>query len=103
MTPAEELRAAAQKIRDTSAKACAGPWRNNGGQVEGNGTRVATAAIAAGHDSAEHIAMWHPGAAKFVAEWLDQTATEWEKLGQLPAIAVTPLALAMFINTEVKA
>lgn len=78
LTPAQELRAAASKIREIAALACAGPWRNRGGQIEGNGTRVATAAIAAGHDSAEHIALWHPGVAVLTASLLESVALDME-------------------------
>lgn len=74
MTPAAELRAAAAKIRERAGRACGRPWRNRDGLIEGNGARVATAAIAEGHDSADHIALWHPGVAELVADWLDAVA-----------------------------
>jgi hypothetical protein len=76
-TPAEELRAAATKLRETAANATPGPWENAendlwiggpvwGYQVTKDGTFI-------GEDSA-WIALMHPGLAEPLAEWLDSEA-----------------------------
>lgn len=42
--------------------------------IVGNGTRIAQIYGAAGHDSADHIASWHPSVALAVADFLDMCA-----------------------------
>lgn len=70
--PLAELRTAYTAIRERAYIACAGPWRDDNGQITGNGTKVATVQFAAGHNSGAHIAAWSPDVALEVAEWLER-------------------------------
>ena len=82
MTPAEELRAAAAKIRATAEAATPGPWRveeippytepilmrDLGEVLETAGT------VDVEPGDQAHIALWHPGVAELVADALDELA-----------------------------
>ena len=87
MSPAEELRAAAARIREVADKATPGPWLNLD-----RGDRIVTEPDSAGEfeyvvdepldsnpDNGEHIAMWHPSVALLVAEVFDK----WAGIGEL--------------------
>lgn len=82
-TPAEELRDAATKIRETAAKACDGPWENAEGVLWIGGATWGYAVpksefLPNGADPA-WIALMHPGLAEPLAEWLEHEAYLVEK------------------------
>lgn len=84
-TPAEELRAAATRLRETAAEACGGPWENGdddllwiGGSVWGYSVHKEGTFLAG--DPA-WIALVHPGLAEPLAEWLETEAHMAEKRG----------------------
>lgn len=91
MSPAEELRAAAARIRGRAEKATPGPWRaepdTHAGRVWVQRGRTRDGAdceplfnVRGGESyaqraaDAEHIATWSPEPALAVAAWLEQTA-----------------------------
>lgn len=76
VTPAQELRAAASKIRDAVAKTShTGPW-----VVRDWSVMTESGSIAEAHEAgdAEHIGMWHPSVASAVADWLDEVGDEMD-------------------------
>lgn len=92
--PAEELRAAAKKIRNIATKATPGPWVSleHGDRIVrdpavtwaeadddpcGEGAPleyVIDEPLEYNRDNGDHIALWHPGVAELVAAWLDDEA-----------------------------
>lgn len=129
LTPAQELRAAASKIRDTARNATPGPWTVGGqgevdeidhyerpilAEVESRDEDdkpfkeiVQVAAVtyhtngfqyphAEAKAEAEHIALWHPGVAVLIADWLE-TVAEVDEHGFRPASS-SALAVAHAIN-----
>lgn len=70
MTPAEELRAAAEKIRYNAAKASSGTWTYNPDEdtVHNGGWDIATSFE---HGDGHHIALWQPNVALIVASILE--------------------------------
>lgn len=114
MIAADELRAAAAKIRARAEEATEGPWRVDhpeypekiyGGSHEHIGVIAGSrwcgeANVFDNNDDAYHIALWHPGIALLVAAWLDQVA-DVDDAGFRDASGPA-LALARAINaTEV--
>jgi hypothetical protein len=112
-TPAEELRAAATKLRETAEKATPGPW----GAPEHDSSVVAWRVGPGGFDDdfdyvidqtldraedADWIALAHPGLAEPLAEWLEMEAHMAERRG-LSAEGNTfhALKVARAINGEV--
>jgi hypothetical protein len=77
MTPVDELREAASRLRDLALRACAGPWRHRNGLIEGNGAQVAEVKFAQGHDSGDYIASMHPGVALALADLFAATAESY--------------------------
>jgi hypothetical protein len=77
MTPADELRAAADKLRSLAATATEGPWHQSGIGDQGWTVDAPKAFIAETEDSekgradADYIAAMHPGVAKALVGWLE--------------------------------
>ncbi|GAA2361116.1 hypothetical protein Cme02nite_38700 [Catellatospora methionotrophica] len=116
MTPAEELRAAAKKIRAICAGVQATPWTEDNNdmswQLRGGvvGEFQLIKAPKKGSTQAEywpnaaerqHILLWQPDTALLVANWLENVA-EIEKHGFRPATSAA-LAVARAINGEPEA
>lgn len=120
VTPAQELRAAASKISGFAGIAPKGPWvaysdevgtdwpaGSEEWQLNRRGQDVADRTGSA----SEHIALWHPGIAEVVAEWLETEAKAWEAtLIAFPGLDPNPedilrwpLRVARAINGEVSA
>jgi len=80
VTAAEELRAAAARIRGRAEKATSGPWAATDSRcVDGPDGEHVVASVAARMlwptaADAEHIAAWSPDPALAVATWLELTA-----------------------------
>ena len=83
-TPADELRAAAEKLRALADAATPGPWEQTGigdygWTVTTPGTHVAeTDDSDRGRADADWIAAMHPGVGLALADWLDLAATEYD-------------------------
>lgn len=80
MTDTDLLRRAATKARETATVASKPPWHLEEGRQSiyaEDGTYITSPW---GDDTPDldmdHIALWHPGVALAVAEWLDQHAEE---------------------------
>lgn len=88
MTPAERLRAAAEKIRETAQAAPPAPWRavtfstvpphvkREWHDEQGRRCQKLVTDRVDGGEAAEHIALWSPPVALLVAKVLDQHAEE---------------------------
>lgn len=93
MSPSEELRQAAARIREVAGKATPGPWvnYNNGDRIirdpdigrDGTGPCGAGAPLEYVVDeplsypeNGDHLALWDPIAALAVADWLDDVGDE---------------------------
>ncbi|MFJ9558248.1 hypothetical protein ACIRPH_30960 [Nocardiopsis sp. NPDC101807] len=89
MSDANLLREAATKVRETALALgdCRGPWyvlnRDQSPYPQSIGNIGVPYAVASTHTSptsppaiADHIALWHPGVALAVADWLEQHAAE---------------------------
>lgn len=102
MTPAEELRAAAARIRERAERATPGPWSVfddesgmfwvHSGAVDAGGHGPVTMDLQeggvavesdseAGRADAEHIAAWCPPPALAVAALLEAVALNWDERG----------------------
>lgn len=98
MTPAEELRAAAARIREVAGKATPGPWvnYNDGDRIirdpdvtaaeddsdpcgEGPPLEYVVDEPLSYPENGDHIAMWDPNVALLVAEVFDK----WARIGEL--------------------
>lgn len=76
MSAAEELRAAAGKIRAAAEAASPDSWESDCGMVtDPDGYRVADARDS---DDAAYIATMHPGVGAALADWLESTAATIE-------------------------
>lgn len=76
-TPAEELRAAAAKIRSVASAVPPCDWHADGVEVTSEFFFVAEIRHIdreKAADAARHFALWHPGVAEMVAEALDELA-----------------------------
>lgn len=111
VSPAQELRAAASKIRETATRAMPGPWQLDGpywhndtygngqdpGMVSAGNARRAVAVASPLHPETEfnmpHIALWHPGVADAVADWLVSAAAIAEQ-GKDPSCVHRPVPYA---------
>jgi hypothetical protein len=116
MTPAQELRAAAAKIRDAKHWASPGPWVAYTDEVctdwhpSSEAYRQINRDIDVAHDTgpgnAAHIALWHPGVAELVAVILDAGAGVAEDEGaigtDIEVLLGEELALARAINGGVR-
>lgn len=89
MTPAEELRQAAQGIRDGITDLPYGPWHVELGQRGypqriSNPAAVVVAETFTGPEArpaeAEHIALFDPIVAEAVAAWLDAAVVRWKRI-----------------------
>lgn len=102
-TPADELRAAAEKLRALATAATPGPWRDHDTHL-GQYGYAATVLSGEGNDTdlrawlpsmsqtpwdetrnawpdAAYIAAMHPGVGALVAAWLDSAAEDAEQIG----------------------
>lgn len=102
MTPAEELKAAAECVRDLASAATPGPWQitdqswvTSGIALVGSiGEPIADCGEGvAAKDEAAYIALWHPGTALLIADLLDGMAAHWDTrpVGDLHLYLSTPL------------
>lgn len=77
MTPADELRAAAEKLRALSQAATEGPWRcipnETAVEVWSRSAKWELASVGTDEDAA-YVAAMHPGVGLALAAWLDGTA-----------------------------
>lgn len=122
MTAVAELRAAAAKIRARAEVATPGPWKvdhREYPEIIYGGERLATNVISGSrwngeanvfdnNDDAYHMALWHPGIALVIADWLATEAHALESsLSAFPdtvpeSLVRWPLRIAREINaTEV--
>lgn len=117
LTPAQELRAAASKIGEAAGAATPGPWVNldRGDRIvcangkDGDFVYVVDEPLIANPDNGEHIAMWHPGMARLIGDWLESEAYGWDAtLAAFPGLDPNPedllrwpLRIARAINGEV--
>jgi hypothetical protein len=76
VTPAEELRAAAAKLRETAKKATRGPWTSYSGRVDSHAGTIGIALN--GYTDSEWIALMHPGRAEQLAALLEEIARQHE-------------------------
>ncbi|MFJ3834477.1 hypothetical protein ACIPY6_03050 [Streptomyces sp. NPDC090054] len=101
MTPADELRAAAEKLRTLAAEASPAPWTaNRWGNVETAGYEEVAEVWplrAKPHANADHIAAMHPGVGTALADWLDATASYYTPGPAHPTHVVHALAVARAI------
>ncbi|NUV65702.1 hypothetical protein G6W57_01050 [Streptomyces sp. CAI-121] len=75
--PADQLRAAAEKLRATAASATPGPWKMTGVGDFGwsvSAPGVETPDTEQGRTDAELVALMHPGVGLALAVWLDRAA-----------------------------
>ncbi|MFF7335406.1 hypothetical protein [Streptomyces sp. NPDC008150] len=79
-TPADELRAAADRLRNLATAATPGPWTQTGIGDYGWTVSSSTSALVDTVDSeegradADYIATMHPGVGLALADWLDTAA-----------------------------
>jgi hypothetical protein len=82
-SPAEELRAAATKLRDMAAKATPGPWTVVKNIQQGTGSHMQSTWFRGDrkrpvhpsqHDDYEWISLMGPDKAELLASWLDRAA-----------------------------
>jgi hypothetical protein len=107
LTPAAELRAAAERLRQAATAATPGPWHvtvcgpnDDDAYVVSPSRPVVIAeepAGAGGQRDAAFIAAMHPGVALALAEWLEQTVRALEYWRT--AIPDEALAVARSLNT----
>lgn len=118
MNPADELRTAAQTLRDLATAATPGPWRQHDTHLgqhghtatvlsgERNTTELRAWLPTMSHDywdetrnvwnDATYIAAMHPGVGKALADWLDWQASAVDEARI--AIPAAALAVARQIN-----
>lgn len=91
VSPAQELRAAASKIRTVSTNAThSGPWKYESFHVH---TESGLIADAYERGDGAHIALWNPGVAELVADWLVSAAAIAEQ-GKDPSCVHRPIPSA---------
>lgn len=109
MTPADELRAAASKVRALASTATPGPWEMGGvgdfgWTVRMGPTSTETEDSEQGAIDAAYIAAMHPGVGTALATWLEHAADrlaiarthpDWQEVAEPAALAV-----ARLINPE---
>jgi len=92
MSPAEELRAAADKLRTHAMGAAEAPWAvNRWGNVE-SARYEEIAEVWHGDDNATYIAIMHPSVGLSVAAWLEDAA---ERIDEQPFPTTYPAATAV--------
>ncbi|MER7077924.1 hypothetical protein SAMN02982929_07202 [Saccharopolyspora kobensis] len=102
MTPAEELRQAAAKMRKLGAGAISGPWRRGDDktQLVFDSLGASVAGVHWGDDTAEWIATMSPAIAEPLAELLEGVAARWSWTNRADTDAEeSALALARQINS----
>ncbi|MEV7491448.1 ParB N-terminal domain-containing protein [Streptomyces anulatus] len=96
--PADQLRAAAEKLRAAAAPATPGPWKMTGVGDFGwsvSAPGVETPDTEQGRTNAELIALLHPGVGLEVARWLESWAgVDLSEHGPMPEDAQHALAVA---------
>ncbi len=110
MTSADELRAAATKLRTLAEGATPGPWTRDynyltaevpsgrpGGEVIGQMTPSVVSLGTPDKANAAYVATMHPGVALALAKWLDAAATAWGRMPE-PVDDCPPLDVARAIN-----
>lgn len=107
-SPADEIKAAAAKIRDLAKAATPGPWWPESPWLSDVVTspllgRVADCSIGTGYraqslDDAKHIAMWNPSVALLVADLLDSVSKAIDGLVLPEASFRQEIAIARAIN-----
>jgi hypothetical protein len=113
LTPAAELRAAAERLRQAATTATPGPWHvtvcgpnDDDAYVVSPSRPVVIAeepAGAGGQQDAAFIAAMHPGVGLALADWLDAVSSDIgdhsECLGKARCELASALAVARSINT----
>lgn len=103
------LRRAAALMRERADAAIPPPWlaegvggirmdgQRDGYQVMSPPNRIARCQYGNwnGRENAEHIASWHPAVALAVADWLDNEALVWDRVGPSAGVAATAPAYAL--------
>lgn len=117
VTPAQELRAAASKIRSFAGIAPKGPWVAYSDEVGTDwpagseewqlNRRDQDVADRTGSAS-EHIALWHPNVGQLCADWMDRwadflDANDPASFPDLDELVDPIVAIARAINGEVQA
>lgn len=101
VSPAAELRAAASKIREIALRAEAGPWMADGSEIYGPHVGIWVGETLNQDDAtmtaanSAHIALWHPGIAMLVCDWLIGTAAIAEAGFRQPSQQALDLARAI--------
>lgn len=101
MSPADELRTAAEKIRTHAEGAATGPWTVNGwGNIEtANSEEVAEVWPLNNRDhNAAYVAVMHPGIGTALADWLETTADYATVSVGHPTHVTRAIAVARAIN-----
>jgi len=84
ISPEQELRKAAERIREVAGKAPAGPWSLDGELVISSPDRDPVVNVYDGYgteSAAVHIALWDPTTALLVADVFDK----WARMGEMDA------------------
>lgn len=83
MSPADELRKAAQHIRDVAGKAQPGPWWHEypGSYIVHGTEQTVAEAVYIAADGA-HIALWDPPTALLVAAVIEDEAAEMDRMAK---------------------
>ncbi|MFC7983840.1 hypothetical protein [Streptomyces sp. NPDC057336] len=102
MTPADELRTAAEKIRTHAEGAATGPWTVNGwGNIEtANSEGVAEVWPLNNRDhNAAYVAAMHPGVGTALAKWLESwVGIDFNEHAAMAGDLAHALAVARQIN-----
>ncbi|MEU1327212.1 hypothetical protein [Streptomyces microflavus] len=113
--PAEELRAAAELLREASIDATEGPWtadhpaerwgETKDALLVGKGKTLTTLdSQYNGHLNADYIALMHPGVGLALAAWLDREAEIWQVIDDASAHPEeTGLKVTVGASTHVEA
>lgn len=111
MTPAEEMRAASARIRNTSPHAVPAPWLPDADGYEvhdADGGVIAEVGALSNLElraTVSHIALWDPAMTELVAQAIDDEAARWERNNAFESIWGTTalLKLARAINDKSEA
>lgn len=115
-TPADELRTAAEKLRETAIAAGGSGWiadhYSEGTIVRPSGSEVSLFVLAADGARAvgtpcvtppigAHIALMHPGVGLALADWLDKEAAFWQSAVTSDAHGHRPTGAALAVARQV--
>jgi len=97
VSPAEEISAAAARLRETAERTARAPWSTNGMWVMGADSHIAHFG---GHlPNRDWVALVHPGLAEPLASWLESwDGVEIREDGPMPDDFRYALAVARQIN-----